>query len=426
MEIPHGARPAEDEAASLDAITGSIYPDAGSGLELIVRDLARVLGAEVALLAVPAQASDDVRVLVACGVAAGPARSPSRLGVDGFVGRALVFKRATIEPIGVLDASFGSPSSGATLTHALATPVQAFDGRAGVLCAAFAGRPPHGTVKTLWLAESYARIASLCLHDHEALDGLLSAGQVDGLTGCLSHAAFLHELGREISRCERHGRQLSLAFIDLDSFGRVNDRYGHLHGSRVLASLGTVLRSGLRGEDTLGRYGGDEFVLLLPDTGEAAAVELAERLRSDVTTTVINLPHDPIDASIGVAQWQPGTAAYVLLAEADRALLAAKASGGGTVTGASVIAAAEHQGPPAPGDVRVRDVLDVLARFDEFGGASIELAAWDLGVEDRQVAAAWSRAISGGLLESAGTELALGEEMWRLTDSGRRASENHG
>jgi diguanylate cyclase (GGDEF)-like protein len=426
MDEPQGALPLEDVAQSLEAVGDAYYPDAGGGLELIVRDLARALGAEVALLAVPDEGRGHAWVRVACGVAVGPDGPPPPLEVDGFVSRALVLTRASIEPIGMLDSSFGSPVSGAPLTHAVAAPIHAVDGPAGVLCAAFAALPPAGAVKTLWLAESYARIASLCLEDHGALDGLLSAGRVDALTGCLSHAAFLHELGREVSRSERDGRQLSLAFIDLDSFRRVNDRYGHPHGSQVLASLGAVLRSGVGPEGMLGRYGGDEFVLLLPDTGEAAAVEAAERLRSIITTAVINLPHDPIDASIGVAQWQPGTDADVLLADADRALLAAKASGGGTVSAASLIAAANEWVDPVPDDVRVVDVLDVLVRFDEFGGASVQLAAWELGVDERQVVAAWQRAIREGLLEPAGTELALGEEMWRLTDAGRQASETKG
>jgi diguanylate cyclase (GGDEF)-like protein len=424
MDGPQGALPADNEANTLDAVADAFHPDTGSGLELIVRDLARAVGAEVALLAVPGQTREDVRVLVASGVVAEPAGLRPRIGMDGFVARALAVKRATIEPIGRLDTSFGSPVSGMTLTHALAAPVHAFEGSAGVLCAGFAARPTPGAVKTVWLAESYARVASLCLQDHDAFDGLLSAGRVDGLTGCLSQAAFLHELSREVSRSERHGRQLSLAFIDLDRFKRVNDRYGHLHGSRVLASLGAILRSAMRGEDTLGRYGGDEFVVLLPDTCEAAAVGLAERLRSMITTTMINLPHDPMDASIGVAQWQRGTAAYAALAEADRALLAAKAGGGGTVIGASSLTDAQEQGDPTPDEVGVPEVLDVLLRFDEFGGASIELAAWELGVEEARIAAAWSRAVNGGLFEPAGTELAFGEAMWRLTEAGWKASES--
>src|SRR6202035_5485464 len=109
----------------------------------------------------------------------------------------------------------------------------------------------------LWRADSYARLASLCLQDREALHGLLSGGRVDALTGCLTHIALLHELQREIARSDRHGRPLSCAFIDVDRFKRVNDRYGHTHGSRVLANIASVLSVEVRRQDTLGRYGGD-------------------------------------------------------------------------------------------------------------------------------------------------------------------------
>ncbi len=128
------------------------------------------------------------------------------------------------------------------------------------------------------------------------------------------------------------------------SFKDVNERYGHLHGSRVLANFAAVLRAEVRGEDTLGRYGGDEFVLLLPDTNEAAAAELAERVRSTITTTMINLPHDPINASIGVAQWQPGCSVDDTLEAADQALRAAKEAGGGSVIRARVLTAAPQLG----------------------------------------------------------------------------------
>jgi diguanylate cyclase (GGDEF)-like protein len=244
----------------------------------------------------------------------------------------------------------------------------------------------------------------------------------------------MHELQREIARSDRHGRRLSCGFIDLDRFKRVNDRYGHLHGSQVLANIATVLRAGVRREDTIGRYGGDEFVLLLPDTDEAAAYELAERLRSTITTTMINLPHDPIDASIGVAQWQPGSPGHVLLATADQALLAAKATGGGRIVSASLLTHPRALGSPArrsstrdaglngPMDaVSVKDVLDVLAHFDQSGGASIELTGWELNAEVTLVAPAWSRAIREGLLESAGIDGESGENMWRLSDKGRCA-----
>jgi diguanylate cyclase (GGDEF)-like protein len=435
MDGRRGARTQRQRLKLLDASVGAALPDVSVGLGLIARDLARALGAEVALLAVPNESLGNVEVLAAWGGPPSHDGLPSSLAAEGFVSRALEFERAAVEPIDPHADEFAALASEAELTRVVGAPVRPLIGPSAVLCAAFAGEPAHDLPTTLWLAESYARLASLCLHDPEALDGLLSGGRMDGLTGCLTQVAFLQELRRELARSHRHGRPLSCSFIDLDHFKRVNDRYGHLHGSRVLASIAAVLRAGIRNEDTLGRYGGDEFVVLLPDTHEAAALELSNRLRSRIAKTMINLPHDPIDASIGVAEWRPGSSLEALLGAADEALLAAKASGGATAIGAGALTlptapendlhrlSARPARPIAvPSDgASVKDVLDVTALFDESGGASIELAAWELDVALGRVVSAWSRAIKQGFLEPAGTDEASGEEMWRLSEDGRRA-----
>jgi diguanylate cyclase (GGDEF)-like protein len=408
-------------------------PRAHWGLGLIVRELARALRAEIAVLAVADQAEPDVEVLASWGATASTDGLPAPMLADGFVGRALGFERAAVEPIPEPVREIGASTPGPPFTHVVGAPVRPPGGPAGTLCAALSSSPGEELDMTLWRVESYARLASLCLSDPETLDGLLSGGRDDGLTGCLTHAAFLHELDREIGRADRHQAEVSCCFIDLDRFKRINDRYGHLHGSRVLADIAGLLRAGIRSEDTLARYGGDEFVLLLPDTDEVAAVELAGRLRARITETMANLPRDPIDASIGVAQRVPGTPASALLAAADQALLAAKTIGGGTVISASSLAPARPAGrspgrrtPPhrepsvrSAAQLSVSEVLGVVEQFEASGGASIELAARELSVDLALVASAWSRAIREGFLEGAGIDQASGEKIWRLSDRGR-------
>ncbi|MDQ6774885.1 MAG: GGDEF domain-containing protein [Actinomycetota bacterium] len=148
------------------------------------------------------------------------------------------------------------------------------------------------------------------------------------------YAAIRAELDREIRRCERHGRDLSCCFIDLNHFKRVNDRHGHLCGNRVLAHVGATLRDGVRVGDSIGRYGGDEFLAILPDADEAAALALGDRLRTKIFTTRPKGSDERVDTSIGVAQWWPGSTADDLLGAADAALLRAKGVGGGIVAGA--------------------------------------------------------------------------------------------
>ena len=89
-------------------------------------------------------------------------------------------------------------------------------------------------------------------------------------------------IGREIKRCKRHGIPISVIFLDLDGFKGVNDQYGHLAGSRTLSEVGTILSQAVRESDILARYGGDEFVVVLPETPAAGALVIAERIRKAI------------------------------------------------------------------------------------------------------------------------------------------------
>jgi diguanylate cyclase (GGDEF)-like protein len=191
------------------------------------------------------------------------------------------------------------------------------------------------------MVERYAGLAALCLHDAGVLDGLLAAARVDGLTGLLNYAATRAELEREIARSARHRRPTSCAFVDLDHFKRVNDRHGHLHGSTTLTEVATILRAGVRVGDTIGRYGGDEFLAILPDTDHDAACALADRLRATLSATPLTRASEPLSASVGVAQWHPGATADEMLAAADAALASAKHAGGDLVVGADGVAASD-------------------------------------------------------------------------------------
>ena len=338
-------------APPLEALAESAHdPLAAGELGLITRDLGRRTGAARTMLVLRDGANGPAEIVSAWDAETGPDDLPRPPLADGFVGRVLDSEHSAVEPIepppprgrrGTME--------GTGLTHAAGAPVRTPDGAAGALCAGFSAAPDMAV--TLWVIESYARLAALCLHDPDVLGGLLAAARRDALTGCLSYGAVHLELVREIRRAARHGRSLSCCFIDLDRFKAVNDRHGHLHGSQVLASVAAALREGVRDGDTLGRYGGDEFVALLPDTDEAAAFVLAQRLRAGIAATQPGGTETTVDVSIGVSQWLPGSSAEQMLAAADDALRAAKALGGGVA-----IRASEMQAETLPGNRPGRSV----------------------------------------------------------------------
>jgi diguanylate cyclase (GGDEF)-like protein len=153
----------------------------------------------------------------------------------------------------------------------------------------------------------------------------------DELTG-LANLRALRELGaKEIARSRRFGHPLTLAYLDIDHFKEVNDRAGHAAGDRVLVGLASVALSATRAIDTVARIGGDEFVVLMPETGPDAALLLADRLR-EVFARATTSGDVGVTCSIGVASFEdaPGSVDELLEA-ADGLMYEAKASGGDMV-----------------------------------------------------------------------------------------------
>jgi two-component system, cell cycle response regulator len=148
----------------------------------------------------------------------------------------------------------------------------------------------------------------------------------DPLTGLSTRRFILTQLAGMVSGARRHGRPLTIAIVDIDHFKAVNDRYGHAEGDRVLAAVAQTMRQHLRAEDQIGRLGGEEFLVLLPETDARAAHKAAEKMRANVAAGGVTI-------SVGWAAWA-GEEADELLRRADDALYAAKAHGRNCVKGA--------------------------------------------------------------------------------------------
>ena len=148
--------------------------------------------------------------------------------------------------------------------------------------------------------------------------------RTDSLTGLWNRGYFMEVAGREVSRCLRSGASLSLLIVDVDYFKAVNDTYGHDTGDRVLVALaGTLVRS-VREVDVVGRLGGEEFVVLLPDAGKEEAFAVSERMAGAVRADGGEVP---ITVSIGLTSLNTGDTLDALLKFADIALYAAKKNG---------------------------------------------------------------------------------------------------
>jgi diguanylate cyclase (GGDEF)-like protein len=155
----------------------------------------------------------------------------------------------------------------------------------------------------------------------------LRAGEsrVDALTEIPNRRALEETLAAEISRAERFGHGLAVVLLDLDHFKKTNDTHGHAAGDQLLREVARLLAASARQGDTVARWGGEEFVAVLPETSRAGALQLAERLRAAIDR--VSLGPMRASASCGVASFLPGDSTETLLAAADAALYRAKENG---------------------------------------------------------------------------------------------------
>jgi diguanylate cyclase (GGDEF)-like protein len=159
-------------------------------------------------------------------------------------------------------------------------------------------------------------------HDLEAM------AYYDELTGVANRRFVLRQLHALLSRARRHDQELSVVLLDADRFKSLNDRHGHGAGDDVLRGLADRLRSRVREEDVVARFGGEEFLIVLPDTGAEGAATAAEDLRAAVAAEPFPVGRFalPLTVSVGWATWQ-GESLERLVARADRGLYAAKETG---------------------------------------------------------------------------------------------------
>ncbi|WP_242209727.1 MULTISPECIES: GGDEF domain-containing protein [unclassified Pseudomonas] len=179
------------------------------------------------------------------------------------------------------------------------------------------------------LSERVAHMEQEAQGFREHLEVQRQKALIDPLTGLPNRAAWSERLELEIKQWQQHGNTLSLAMLDLDHFKRINDNYGHLAGDKVLKIIATVLRKRLRGSDFIARFGGEEFVLLLPATPPALGAKLLETLRAAIEACPFHFKGErvTITISMGLASFRAGEHSDLVLKRADQALYRAKNAG---------------------------------------------------------------------------------------------------
>lgn len=188
--------------------------------------------------------------------------------------------------------------------------------------------------QTLYLIAQIQDISARKQAEH----ALIESATRDYLTGLYNRRELVRLLDEEALRASRHQRPLSLIMVDIDSFKAVNDKFGHQAGDRALKHVAMMIGAGVRSFDRVGRYGGEEFAILLPETSEVDALAVAERIRSQIASRTFAIgpegdqePHIRLTISMGIATMSTvGGKAFLpdhLVREADARLYAAKTSG---------------------------------------------------------------------------------------------------
>ena len=216
---------------------------------------------------------------------------------------------------------------------AIALPITYADQLLGVLYSE-SSEPCDFSEEEILLLRTLADLFAGALHNALAFQKAQEQAITDGLTGVKTHRFLMEALSAEWKRSTRAGRQFSLVLMDLDRFKFVNDFYGHLEGDVVLQRVGHILEQNCRRSDVVARYGGDEFVILMPETNGDQARQLAGKLRSWVAADAL-LRDKNITASFGIATFPThGSTPQELIQVADSSMYLSKHHGGNAVSSA--------------------------------------------------------------------------------------------
>jgi diguanylate cyclase (GGDEF)-like protein len=287
---------------------------------------------------------------------------------------------------------------------------------------ALAPQPRAFLPRDLDLVSSYAIASAIALANARHFAEQRALASRDPLTGLLNHREFHESVERELQRARRHGGAAAVALFDLDGFKLVNDGAGHAEGDRVLRAVAAALQDACRASDQAFRVGGDEFALLLPETGHDEAMVVANRVRRALGEV------DPrVSASIGMASWpDDGGSKDVLLAHADASLYAMKGAARSRAAARSGVAAdgaadagtpllrerlamanrlsaklAPVLGPERIAQVAVgelhRSFAELLAYVQRLDGDRLQVLAVGGTVTERCDVPLWSQSISQGV-----------------------------
>jgi diguanylate cyclase (GGDEF)-like protein len=232
--------------------------------------------------------------------------------------------------------------------------------------AAIGIRPEGDPISASAIADTGINLSALLLLAYVAMvisreqrrsrEAAIRTSTVDSLTGLYNRAFFFAAIEREIQRSARSGRGFCLLMMDLDGLKSINDRYGHFHGDRALRIVGETIRTVVRRIDTAARYGGDEFVAVLPETDPTGAFVAAEKIRRSVSEHVVEGAGFDFrtSLSIGVVAYpRDGTTVDELMIAADKAMYNSKRRGKNRVVGSDVDRGPDdgpHDGPARDGD----------------------------------------------------------------------------
>lgn len=229
-------------------------------------------------------------------------------------------------------------------------PLVAKESHLGLLVALRDDRPHGFDTGHLKVLTALANQTAIAIENADLYERLKHEAVTDGLTGVYNYKTLMQILRAELRRAQRYGFPVTFVMIDVDFLKRYNDRFGHMAGSEVLAQVAKLLMENCRNTDIVGKYGGDEFALILPQTGIDGAFAVAERMRAAIAAhTFQNVAPGEITCSFGIAAFpDDGSDVLTLVAAADQKLFQAKREGKNTLRSTRPVGLPSGAGGTAP------------------------------------------------------------------------------